>query len=50
MVGLAVALAGLIVAMASYGDAMFVRGVDIRDVVQSTIKETLAQQSQAPKK
>jgi len=48
--GLALALAALIVTMATYGDAMFGRGMDVRNVVQNTIKETLAQQAQAPKK
>jgi hypothetical protein len=41
-----VALAGLIVAMATYGDAMFGRGMNVRDLVQTTIKEL--QQLQAP--
>ncbi len=41
-----VALAGLIVTMATYGDAMFGRGMNVRDLVQTTIKEL--QQAQAP--
>jgi hypothetical protein len=36
-------LAALIVALATYGDAMFGRGINVRDVVQTTIKETLEQ-------
>jgi hypothetical protein len=52
IIGLALALAALVVTMATYGDAMFGRGMDVRDVVQSTIKETLAQQAhdQLPRK
>ncbi len=46
MVGLiitvAFALAGLIVAMATYGDALFGRGMDVHDLIQATVKETLA--------
>jgi hypothetical protein len=34
-----IALAGLIVAMATYGDALFGRGMNVRDVVQAVIKE-----------
>ena len=50
IVGLAFALAALMVTMATYGDALFGRGMDVQNVIQSTIKETLAQQSQAPRK
>jgi hypothetical protein len=49
IVSLVAALALLIVGMATYGDAMFGRGLDVRDLIQTTIKETLAQQA-APKK
>jgi hypothetical protein len=38
------ALAGLIIALVTYGDAMFGRGMNVRDVIQSTIKETIEQQ------
>ena len=48
--GLFLALAGLLVAMATYGDTMFGRGMDVSSLIQNTIKETLAQQSQAAKK
>jgi hypothetical protein len=50
IVGLAFALAALMVTMATYGDALFGRGMDVQNVIQSTIKETLAQQSQVPRK
>jgi hypothetical protein len=33
------AIAALIVGMATYGDALFGRGMNVRDVVQSVIKE-----------
>jgi hypothetical protein len=33
------AIAALIVGMATYGDALFWRGMNVRDVVQSVIKE-----------
>jgi hypothetical protein len=33
------ALAGLFVALATYGDALFGRGMSVRDVVQAVIKE-----------
>jgi hypothetical protein len=43
MIGLLItctfALAGLVVTMATYGDAMFGRGMNVRDVVQSVIKD-----------
>lgn len=39
MIGLAVALAGLLVTMATYGDALFSRGMNVRDVIQNTIKD-----------
>ena len=32
------------VGLSTYGDAMFGRGMNVRDVIQTTIKETLAQQ------
>ena len=34
-----IALGALIVGMATYGDALFSRGINVRDVVQSVIKE-----------
>ena len=33
------ALAGLLIAIATYGDALFGRGMSVRDVVQTVIKE-----------
>lgn len=36
-----IALGGLIVAMATYGDALFGRGMNVRDVIQSTVKDTI---------
>jgi hypothetical protein len=44
IVAAVIALGGLIVAMATYGDALFGRGMSVRDVVQTTIKETIEQQ------
>jgi hypothetical protein len=38
-----VGLAALIVGLATYGDAMFGRGMNVHDVVRATIKETLEQ-------
>jgi hypothetical protein len=50
MVGLAIALAGLIVTLATYGDAMFGRGMNVRDVVQTVLKESATQATkEAPK-
>jgi len=40
------ALAAIAVAMATYGDALFGRGMNVRDVVQTTIKDTLEHQNQ----
>jgi hypothetical protein len=43
MIGLLItcsfAVAGLIVTMALYGDALFGRGMNVRDVVESVVKE-----------
>jgi hypothetical protein len=39
-----VAALGLFVAFAAYTDTIFGRGMNVRDVIQTTIKETLAQQ------
>ncbi len=39
MVACAFALAGLLVALSAYGDAMFSRGMSVRDVVADTVKE-----------
>jgi hypothetical protein len=50
MVALAAALGGLMVAMATYGDALFVRGMNVQEVIQNTIEKTLFQQSQPPRK
>jgi hypothetical protein len=43
IVGLSIALAALIVGLATYGDAMFGRGLNVRDLIQTTIKEMLSQ-------
>lgn len=37
------ALGALVVALVTYGDAVFGRGMNVRDVIQATIKETLEQ-------
>ena len=42
------ALAALIVGMATYGDALFGRGMNVRDVVLSISKELAQQQKGAP--
>jgi hypothetical protein len=42
-----IALGGLYVAMATYADAMFGRGMNVRDVLQATVKETLEQTKKA---
>jgi hypothetical protein len=34
------ALAGLLVAMMTYGDALFGRGMNVRDVIQTTVEQT----------
>jgi hypothetical protein len=39
MVGLAVAICALIVGMATYGDALFGRGMNVRDLVNAVVKE-----------
>jgi hypothetical protein len=44
----AIAVGALFVAMATYGDALFGRGMSVRDVVQTTVKETLEQSKKAP--
>jgi hypothetical protein len=43
IVGLAIAIGGLMVGMATYGDAMFGRGMSVRDVVQTVLKENANQ-------
>jgi hypothetical protein len=40
----AIALGALFVAMATYGDALFGRGLNVRDVIHTTVKDTLEQQ------
>jgi hypothetical protein len=40
-------LAALAFAMATYGDAIFGRGMNVRDVIQTTIKDTIEQQKRA---
>jgi hypothetical protein len=42
------ALAGLVVSLATYGDAVFSRGMSVRDVIQSTIKDYQATQPKQP--
>jgi hypothetical protein len=44
----AIALGALFVSMATYGDALFGRGLAVRDVIQATIKETLEQTKKVP--
>jgi hypothetical protein len=44
----ALALGGLVVAMATYGDALFGRGMSVRDVVQAVIKEQQAAPQTSP--
>lgn len=39
----AFALGGLAVGLATYGDALFGRGMNVRDVVQTAVKETVEQ-------
>lgn len=39
VVGAAFAIAGLLVGMMTYGDAIFSRGMSVRDVVQAVVKE-----------
>jgi len=39
-----VASLGIFVAFAAYTETIFGRGMNVRDVIQTTIKETLAQQ------
>jgi hypothetical protein len=46
MVGLAIAICGLIIGMTTYGDALFGRGMNVRDVVTAVVKE----QQEAAKK
>ncbi|MGY4351249.1 hypothetical protein ACVWXM_007742 [Bradyrhizobium sp. GM7.3] len=43
IVAATIAIGGIIVAMATYGDALFGRGMNVRDVIQTTIKETIEQ-------
>jgi roadblock/LC7 domain-containing protein len=50
MVGLAIAIGGLMVGMATYGDAMFGRGMSVRDVVQTVLKENAIQSAPKPPK
>jgi hypothetical protein len=43
IVAAAIAVGGLVVAMATYGDAMFGRGMNVRDIVQTVLKENAVQ-------
>lgn len=42
------ALAGFIVALATYGDALFGRGMDVRDVVKTAVEELVATKKTEP--
>lgn len=42
------ALGGMAIGMATYGDALFGRGMNVRDVIQSTIKDYDLQRQQQP--
>jgi hypothetical protein len=42
-----IAFGALIIGMATYGDALFGRGMNVRDVIQTTIKETMEQMKKA---
>jgi len=42
------ALAGFIVALATYGDALFGRGMDVRDVVRAAVEELAATRKTEP--
>ncbi|NUJ81427.1 hypothetical protein HUN39_15620 [Methylocystis sp. FS] len=44
----AFALGALAVALATYGDALFGRGMNVRDVVQAVVKEQQEQRKSAP--
>ena len=43
-----IALGGLMVTLATYGDALFSRGMNVRDVIQNTIKDYEAQRKANP--
>jgi hypothetical protein len=51
IVAATIAIGGIVVAMATYGDALFGRGMNVRDVIQTTVKDTLeqAKKDAAPK-
>jgi hypothetical protein len=44
----AFAVAGLLVVMATYGDALFGRGMDVHKVIQDTVHEVQEQAAKAP--
>ncbi len=44
----AVAIGGLIVGPATYGDALFWRGMNVREVIQSTVKDTIEHMGKMP--
>lgn len=53
IIGATFALAALLVTVITYGDAIFSRGMSVRDVVQTTVKETreqLKQEAVTPQK
>ncbi len=49
IIGSALALGGLLVALATYGDAMFGRGMNVRDVIHATVQEMQLAKPDAPK-
>lgn len=49
IIGSALALGGLLVALATYGDAMFGRGMSVRDVIYATVQEMQLVKPDAPK-
>lgn len=48
VVTVGLALGGLAVGLVTYGDALFGRGMNVRDVIQSTIKDYQATQPKQP--
>jgi hypothetical protein len=43
IVAATIAIGGMVVAMATYGDALFGRGMNVRDLIQATVKDTIEQ-------
>lgn len=48
MVGLAIAIIAVIIAMVAYGGAMFANGMSVRDIVRSTVDEMRAAKLPTP--